>query len=160
MWVKASDTIRSSGSLKDAFVTVKINVTGKIKLTSSAHSWLFSRSSVKSCAFYDPSTSSFVSKTLPVFVSRFDVITSIGSFLWAYTTAARDVTGERFRTAYDVTAACYHKRRTQRNVFSLLLPVLVLRSVFFFLLTSFCVLCILLCFPSSYSLPVTGPVSS
>ena len=47
----------------------------------------------------------------------FDVITSIVSFLWAYTTAARDVTGERVRTAYDVTAACYHKRRTQRNVF-------------------------------------------
>ena len=49
--------------------------------------------------------------------STFDVITSIVSFLWAYTTAARDVTGERVRTAYDVTAACYHKRRTQRNVF-------------------------------------------
>ena len=47
----------------------------------------------------------------------FDVITSIVSFLWAYTTAARDVTEERVRTAYDVTAACYHKRRTQRNVF-------------------------------------------
>ena len=47
----------------------------------------------------------------------FDVITSIVSFLWAYTTAARDVTGERVRTACDVTAACYHKRRTQRNVF-------------------------------------------
>ena len=44
----------------------------------------------------------------------FDVITSIVSFLWAYTTAARDVTGERVRTAYDVTAACYRKRRTQR----------------------------------------------
>ena len=50
-------------------------------------------------------------------LSFFDVITSIVSFLWAYTTAARDVTGERVRTAYDVTAACYHKRRTQRNVF-------------------------------------------
>ena len=49
--------------------------------------------------------------------SLFDVITSIVSFLWAYTTAARDVTGERVRTAYDVTAACYYKRRTQRNVF-------------------------------------------
>jgi hypothetical protein len=47
----------------------------------------------------------------------FDVITSIVSFLWAYSTAARDVTGERVRTAYDVTAACYLKRRTQRNVF-------------------------------------------
>ena len=47
----------------------------------------------------------------------FDVITSIVSFLWAYTTATHDVTGERVRTAYDVTAACYHKRRTQRNVF-------------------------------------------
>ena len=47
----------------------------------------------------------------------FDVITSIVSFLWAYTTAARDVTVERVRTAYDVTAACNHKRRTQRNVF-------------------------------------------
>ena len=49
--------------------------------------------------------------------SSFDVITSIVSFLWAYTTVARDVTGERVRTAYDVTAACCHKRRTQRNVF-------------------------------------------
>jgi hypothetical protein len=50
-------------------------------------------------------------------IYSFDVITSIVSFLWAYTTVARDVTGERVRTAYDVTAACYHKRRTQRNVF-------------------------------------------
>ena len=50
-------------------------------------------------------------------LTAFDVITSIVSFLWAYTTAARDVTGERVRTAYDVTAACYHKRRTQHNVF-------------------------------------------
>ena len=52
-----------------------------------------------------------------VLVLGFDVITSIVSFLWAYTTAARDVTGERVRTAYDVTAACYHKRCMQRNVF-------------------------------------------
>ena len=52
-----------------------------------------------------------------IFSTTFDVMTSIVSFLWAYTTAARDVTGERVRTAYDVTAACYHKIRTQRNVF-------------------------------------------
>jgi hypothetical protein len=72
LWVKASDRIRSSGSLKDAFVTFKSNVTGRIKLTSSAHSWLFSSSSMKSYAFYDPSVSSFVSKILPIFfVSRF-----------------------------------------------------------------------------------------
>ena len=50
-------------------------------------------------------------------VMSFDVITSIVSFLWAYTTAAHDITGERVRTTYDVTAACYHKRRTQHNVF-------------------------------------------
>ena len=55
--------------------------------------------------------------TSKLFHRFFDVITSIVSFLWAYTTAARDVTGERVRTAYDVTAAYCHKRRTQRNVF-------------------------------------------
>ena len=48
---------------------------------------------------------------------HFEVITSIVSFLWAYNTAARDVKGEWVHTAYDVSAACYHKRRTQRNFF-------------------------------------------
>jgi hypothetical protein len=71
LWVEASDRIRSRGSLKDAFITIKINVTGKIKLTSSAHSWVFSSSSMKSYAFYDPSISSFVSKILPVFLFLF-----------------------------------------------------------------------------------------
>ena len=73
---KASDRIRSSGSLKDAFITIKINVTGKIKLTSNAHSWVFSSSSMKSYAFYDPSVSSFVSKILPFFLFLVYLLTS------------------------------------------------------------------------------------
>ena len=66
---------------------------------------------------FDVYTSNCKAMISMIKATRFDVITSIVSFLWAYTTAARDVTGERVRTAYDVTAACYHKRRTQRIVF-------------------------------------------
>lgn len=52
-------------------------MTGKIKLTSSAWSKVFSSSSMRSCTCYDPYTSSFVSKILPVFFSSF-----FTDFIW------------------------------------------------------------------------------
>lgn len=84
LWVKASDRIPSFGSLKGAFITIKINVTGKIKLTSSDHSWVFSSSSMKSYAFYDPSISSFVSKILPVFLFHYFLLTYFIFYVFYY----------------------------------------------------------------------------